>query len=304
MALLNGYDTTVLRLGRADVKAGRPLPWNVYDEDGVLLYAEGIIIHSFKTMEELLERGIYRRLRNIAPDQEKLKKEEEEERKREEARRREDNRPLDQIPIHIGDVVQLQPLAGNEDERLTARLVGFVPGKSVIVTTPVKDKRLVALKEGQTFVIRLFSGSSVYAFSSHVIRQANIHCSYLHFTYPNTVRGQILRHGVRANVGVIASITNQAGFSNAARIQDLSIGGARLVGKAVLGDKNSEVMIKFRVKFDQYDEYLHIKGIIRSVNISEDESEVSHGVQFLDMPAEYKFVLTAFVYQFLLAGQE
>lgn len=304
MALLNGTEKTTLRLGKADVKVGRPLLWNVYDEGGNLLYAEGALIHSPRKLEEMLEHGMFRKLRNIAPDQEKLRQAEEEERREAERRRNEDNRPLDQVPIKIGDVVQLQPLnEQSANERMTARLIGFVPGKSVMISTPVKNGKMVALRDGQAFLIRLFSGKSVYGFASHVVRQSNFHCSYVHFSYPRIVRGQILRHGVRAPVDVIAHVTNDAGASAAGRIQDLSTGGARLISKSVLGQPNDDLMINVRIRFDHYNEYLHIKGRIRSVNLSEDETSAIHGIQFIELPADYKFVLTAFIYRFLLAEQ-
>lgn len=305
MKKLNGTQKTALRLGKVDIKLGRPLPWHVYDEDGTLLYAQGALIFSQKKLTELLEIGLYRKIRNIPPDLEKIKAEEEKDRKAQARQHIQDNRPLDKVPVSVGDIVQLQALNENKDsERLTARLIGFVPGRSVMITTPVKDKKYVPLKDGQSYVVRLFCGRNVYAFVAHVLRQSNIHCSYVHFSYPTVVQGVKMRSGIRARVNIIGYVRTAEGEDAAARVQDLSAGGCRLVGKEFLGEVGAEILIKIRVRTDGLDEFINIKAIIRSFGLTEDEEWVTHGVQFIDMDPDHKFALIAFVYRFLLLEEE
>jgi HD domain len=49
----------VLRLPRAKVELGLPLPWNVRDEEGHLLLSKGHIIHSETQLDTLLLRGAF-----------------------------------------------------------------------------------------------------------------------------------------------------------------------------------------------------------------------------------------------------
>lgn len=294
-------DKQLVRLSKVDVQLGRPVAWNIYDEAGELLLSEGSVFNSQKQLAAMLEHGAYRKNRSSTPDLEKLREEEAKDRLAEAKRQTEDNRPLHKIPLSIGDIVQLQPLNDKRDtERLTSRLVGFVPGKSVIISTPVKDRKYIPLVDGQSYVIRLFSGKSVYAFVSHVVRQANVHCSYVHFSYPTLVRGIKLRNSVRANVNLIAHITKADASTASAKVHDLSIGGGRLVSRSPLGEISDPIIIKIKIKFDDHDEYIQIQAIIRSAETTEDGRETGHGVQFVDMQPEHKLALSAFMYKFLL----
>jgi len=49
----------VLRLPRAKVAVGRPLPWNVRDESGLLLLSKGHIVENEQQLDTLLERGAF-----------------------------------------------------------------------------------------------------------------------------------------------------------------------------------------------------------------------------------------------------
>ncbi|WP_240538484.1 HD-GYP domain-containing protein [Rhodoferax sp. PAMC 29310] len=49
----------VLRLPRAKVKVGMPLPWNVRDEQGLLLLSKGHVITNESQLEQLLTRGAF-----------------------------------------------------------------------------------------------------------------------------------------------------------------------------------------------------------------------------------------------------
>lgn len=49
----------VLRLPRAKVGIGQPLPWNVRDEQGLLLLSKGHVITSESQLEQLLTRGAF-----------------------------------------------------------------------------------------------------------------------------------------------------------------------------------------------------------------------------------------------------
>jgi len=47
------------RIRFGEISVGQPLPWNVYNDKGVLLLSEGTRIHSETQLERLLEMGIY-----------------------------------------------------------------------------------------------------------------------------------------------------------------------------------------------------------------------------------------------------
>lgn len=47
------------RIISTEIGVGQPLPWNVFDSDGILLLRRGVTINSQHTLDRLLEEGIY-----------------------------------------------------------------------------------------------------------------------------------------------------------------------------------------------------------------------------------------------------
>jgi len=80
---------------------------------------------------------------------------------------------LDQIKLSIGDSIQLQFQSDLEQSRCVVTLIGYLKGQSVIVTTPIINGTMMLVREGQDFVIRLFSGKSAYAFTTMAKRVTN-----------------------------------------------------------------------------------------------------------------------------------
>ncbi len=284
------------RVKEGELQVGRPVPWALYDQDDRLLLARGVVIESAHQLDELLARGLFRKLQLFepapAPQQAPSAQ----------ARPREEVHALDEIKLSIGDNLQLQSQAGNGGAtRYYVKLIGFLRGKGVIVTTPMQDGKVLLMREGQAFVVRLFSGQSVYAFPATVFKVANVPYPHLHLTWPAQVKGLVVRRGARVKVSIIASAQDARGRSHAVTIDNLSTGGCSLVAKIPLGPRESKVHLKFRVLINGVEQFLHLDGIIRSVHGEAAEDgltpQVQHGIQFTDLPPNEDVVLTAYVYQ-------
>ena len=281
-----------VRINPGDVEVGQPVRWPLYDDKKQLLLARGVIVESDHQKQALLERGLFRKLTvsehrsTESPD-----------------RPAEDLRGLDEIKLDIGDTLQLQAQSDSSQARFYVKLIGFLKGKSVVVTTPTQDGKVLLMREGQAFVVRMFSGKSVYAFSTSIFKVANVPFPHLHLTYPNQVRGLVVRRGARARVNLIAAVTGADGRSHASTIVDLSIGGAMLTAKAPIGVKDDRVAIKFRVSVNDVEQYLTINAVLRAVHamaVVEGETPlINHGLQFEEIPHGEQVVLSAFVYRIL-----
>ena len=55
-------DSSSIRLQSSEIQVGQALPWAVYDNDGILLLRAGYIIENQNQLEQLLVRGMYRKL--------------------------------------------------------------------------------------------------------------------------------------------------------------------------------------------------------------------------------------------------
>lgn len=212
---------------------------------------------------------------------------------------------LEEARLLIGDLVNLQTQSGEAVERYSVRLLGMSKDRSVLVTTPMVDGHYLLMREGQTFILRAFSGKNAYAFSTQIIKSVNTPYPYLHLAYPRDVRSLVVRKGARAEVRVICAITacDDTPLQAAGTLVDLSVGGALMLAKQPPGQKGQQLAIKFKVVVSGIEALLELKSVIRAIGIDrsgETDMPYQIGIQFIEISAEESIPLMAFVYQELL----
>ncbi len=214
---------------------------------------------------------------------------------------------LDDIQLRIGESLQLQSNLEQSQGRYYVKLIGYNKGRSLLVSAPMVDGRVQLIRDGQTFVVRAFSGKSVYAFSASVLKSTSTPYSYLHLTYPAEVRGIVVRRGSRADVKVIAAAVRTSSGDEASipgLITNISTNGCLFQSRTCMGQKGDAVTVKFKTVVNEVETYLVLDGVIRmvtSLQLSESSApETQHGVEFLKFQAQDKVSLSAFVYQELL----
>jgi c-di-GMP-binding flagellar brake protein YcgR len=291
---------------KTDVALGKPLPYSLFDSNNKLLLKAGVIVQTQNQLDVLSERGLYRDHVATSLPSVTARAGQEGETKRE-SEKNGVQLDFEEIRLQVGDIFQLQG-AGEDAQRYTLRLLGYSKGRSVMVTAPMIDGSYAIVKQDAAFVVRFFSGKSVYAFQAHVLKMANTPFPYLHLSYPKKVSGMRVRQAQRAAVRIIASVTDAAGGSHAATLIDISKGGALLAGKAALGAVGDAIRCKFRLQFDDIDQFVQIGGTIRSVtHAGESETEtglLNHGIEFTDIPDQDRLAVTAFIYHKLIVAHE
>lgn len=291
-----------VRIAKGELVVGMPVPWPLYDDNGVLLLARGVILFNKRQLQELVERGLFRKIKGDA-DRTLLNDLEEEERARDAWLRRQVSCQLDELHLPIGALIKLENTATSQQYKV--RLIGYLKDESVLVTAPAQDGGLVLLHEGQTLIVRLFAGRNVYQFTSYVIHQSSLHVSYLHLTYPSKVQGVLLRHSVRADVNVICSVQEPLGESVAGLLRDLSVDGALLVTMQEFTEKEHHIQVKFKLMVDGLEEIIELDSVVRSQKLvthpDSTAAEVHYGLQFIHHDPEQHFALSAYVYQSLLS---
>lgn len=216
---------------------------------------------------------------------------------------------LEDVKLLIGDTLQLQSQISQGISRYYVKLVGYAVGKSVLVTTPVMDGKICLMKEGQSFVVRCFSGKNAYAFPTTIFKVVNTPFPHLHLTYPREVRGIVVRKGARVNTTIIAAVQilsgEKANTSAAASITNLSVGGALVSARSHLGAKGDRITLKFRISLDDIEAFPQVEAVIRNVT-TEIETEgggtpaIMHGIEFREVPQADRVMLTAYVYRKML----
>lgn len=291
---------------KSDVALGKPLPYSLFDSNNKLLLKAGVIVQTQNQLDVLSERGLYRdRVSKSLPAVT--------------ARAAQESEPktdpdkagiqleLEEIHMQIGDLLQLQG-TGEDAQRYTVRLLGFAKGRSVMVSAVMVDGAYSIVKQDAAFVVRFFSGKNVYGFQAHVLKMANTPFPYMHLSYPKKVRGMRVRSTQRASIRVIAAVTDARGEAQAATLVDISKGGALLAARAPIGRVGDEIRCKFRLQFDDIDQFVHLTGIVRSVQPTADPESpalaTSHGIEFTEIPEGDRLALTAFVYHKLIEASE
>lgn len=212
---------------------------------------------------------------------------------------------LDEVKLMPGDVLQLQSMVDGQQERMTVRIIGVMRPKSVLVTAPAIETKLIFVREGQPFLVRAFSGLNVCAFKSRVLKAQHTPFPYLHLAYPDAVQIMRIRKAVRARVQVITAIYDKEGGKQigAGRIVDLSVGGARIQATSTFGRKDQEVFLAFKVKLDDIEEIINTPATIRSIGQEDDEEGkkvTAIGAQFGELPQQHRLIIMNLVYQYLL----
>jgi hypothetical protein len=215
---------------------------------------------------------------------------------------------LDQVKLSIGDSIQLQFQSGIEQSRCIVTLIGYLEGQSVIVTTPIINGSMMLVREGQDFVIRLFSGKSAYAFTTMAKRVTNTPYPHLHLAYPKEVRGLVIRGSSRGRTNIICHATVEAGRGYACVARDISIGGALISASEKMADVGDPLILKFRVKVKDTEHMLALNCTIRSVNASrpaaDEKPTIQHGLSFEDVTSQDTLVISTLLYQNMVSAQE
>ncbi|MCU0840838.1 MAG: flagellar brake protein [Thiobacillaceae bacterium] len=293
---------SLIPVRKADITIGQPLPWAVYDANHVLLLNKGVVVSSAFQVETLMEKGMYREGR---PKLAYWRPGQDEEKDRHEALREgEVNLPFDKVNLSPGDLLHIQPLMEGQTERYSVRVIGVLKPKSLLVTTPVIDGKVVFVKEGQPFLVRAFSGLNVCGFKARVLKSNLSPYPYLHLSYPASVQAMRIRKAMRAPVDIIIAIYDQEGGRQiaAGRIVDLSVGGARVLSPTEFGKKGGRVFITFKVSLDDIEEIVTTPAYIRSLEGEEDEKGRPMkvlGLQFGEITQAQRLIIMNLVYQHL-----
>lgn len=298
----------LIPLRRIDLTIGKPLPWAIYDKNQNLLMRVGEVVETHQQFEGLIKRGLFRLPKSAAAPAQgvamaSMPK------TGEESSGNDSSYDFDEMKLPVGSRLQLQISTDQEAERHIAKYLGHIKGVSLLVTTPIVDGKVLFIREGQTFIVRTFTGKTAFGFTASVIRACNVPTPYLHLSYPKQLHGVEIRSTKRLAVNIIASA--QRVDSDAANVSCLIINvspsGALIAAAKALGNVGDTLLITFRIKLGPIDGYIETKGIIRSITHVEDAAgddtqKLHHGIQFKELQHQDILLLHSLAYQKMVDG--
>lgn len=291
---------SLIPVQEGDIQVGCPLQWSIFDQDSQLLMMEGEVITTEEQLQLLMDYSPMRSMDwedgegaldegaacKVPPPDEVFR--------------------FSDMRLKVGDRLQLQPPAQLTQERFTVRLIGYLDGQSVLITPPYANGLRLPLQEGENIIMRYFSGQNAFGFSATINKIAKLPFEYFHLSFPESVKGMIIRKAPRVRTRIISSVLKPdaapGSEPKSAIIANISASGALLDGRQALGNKGEPIRLTFRVRLHNVDALLSVNAVIRAV--FEDEatgpdkpSFIHHGIEFLDLEPNDSVILQSLIYQ-------
>lgn len=211
--------------------------------------------------------------------------------------------------VHLGDPIQLQFLPEDGRDRLTAKVIGHAPGKSLIITAPRANGKLPFLKEGQPFIVRMLQGNNVCGFESSILKSYSVPYHHVHLRQPKDIERITVRSSRRVETELIVSVkTSTSTDPITVTMLNTSATGALLQLRSELGELGDELSISIELEIVNITKYLRIKAIIRNISTPDDRSDndplFKYGVQFVEMNQEHTLLINAYVYEQIVLNME
>lgn len=283
------------------ISVGKALPRSVYSSSGDLLLSQGFVVESAEQFEALISSGYFRKSENSpskpTPDGGSAPTKSIEQGPSAEAQESKTERVMmDDVRWQVGETFFLHQQGASA--RYTARFIGYVKNRTVLVTMPVVDDKYVLIRDNQMFIVRAFSGKKAYAFSAFVVKSMHSPHPYLHLSYPKELSCATIRHRARIAVSVIAAVSLDGQEDSAAAvITDMSLGGASASIKHPYGEVGQRGRIKFKINAVGETVFVDLPTILRSILPIENGTGCKHGYEFVDLSTHDRLVLSAYFHQ-------
>lgn len=211
---------------------------------------------------------------------------------------------FEELKLTYGYPLQLQTatLAG-QPERFSCRLIGCLPGRSILLSVPKQAGKLIKFRAGQKIVVRLMIDNGIGIFACVVESQTQDPYPILHLSYPETVTFKGIRGATRVAVREKIEVTNTSVESKIKAfgfISDMSISGTRIELSDDIAEIGDTLELRAQVGIRDVNRELILTGIIRSrVDPTDNLGEgvlVSYGLEFTSQPDEQRLIMYAYVF--------
>lgn len=206
--------------------------------------------------------------------------------------------------LQIGDTLQLQyaPPSTNPD-RFAVRVIGYLENEGIITTPPMRGGKVMLIREGLNFTVRLLQGSAVLGFNAKVLHSVTKPYPHMHLSYPENVEAKVIRNAQRVSSNLQATVKNTQLAEDEEHLHkvtlvDISLTGARLESSELLGKVGDVLHINAPLRVCQSEEFLRTLVNICSVTPRDTEGEERvyyYGVAFRMLSRIQKLLLCAYV---------
>lgn len=147
------------------------------------------------------------------------------------------------LDLHIGSALHLELPAG---DKAVVRLIGLVPGRTLIVTAPESGARLLPVSIGDVLGVRVYAGAEALAFHTPVAHVTAQPFAYIHLRYPQAIESTPLRHAQRARIHLSGTAESDRAPARElpVSLHDLSTLGAMVWSALPLGEVGESIVLR------------------------------------------------------------
>lgn len=202
-------------------------------------------------------------------------------------------------------MIQLQPLTPKAVDRYGVKVIGYLPGHSLIVTAPEHKGKILLIREGQRYAVRMLLGESVCGYMASVLRSCSQPYPYLHLSYPKDIERIVVRNAPREPIDVPAVARNTKDPQDdicryPVKLLDLSSTGACLASFTAFAEIGDTIELQMHLSVYDLEEDISIVANVRNREVQAPQggradSSYRYGVQFCPMESLQKLLIYSFV---------
>jgi c-di-GMP-binding flagellar brake protein YcgR len=219
------------------------------------------------------------------------------------------------LNLGIGDAIQIQDASASNrtpNRRYYVKLIGFLNKASFVVTHPAQAEKLLVIEDGQSFLVRGFSGRTSYEFNAKMLFAAHSPYPHLHLSFPSRIECLTMRGALRVQPKLAGWIEPMDTASDWIKIPaivvDLSTSGARVHANKKIGHIGDQVKFAFDLPIDGEEQAFLISAVIRKSY--EDTVEktlggghiMTHGLEFIQPEGHVRMALQNYIYKTMAEG--
>lgn len=209
-----------------------------------------------------------------------------------------------EMQLSIGDRLQVECRRILQERRALVRLIGYVDGLSLIVSTPVISGKRVELVEGDDIIVRAFSRQNAFAFRCTALRICRLPLDYVHLSFPTVIQGSVIRQSARVKTDIAVEVRNVSQSETpvaTGRIANISATGALLCTRGMLARRGDQLEMRFILTLHETDMSLKVMAEVLSAHPAAEgenpDPELSFGVGFREPSPDARVQIKSFVYQ-------
>ncbi|HHH47875.1 MAG TPA: flagellar brake protein [Gammaproteobacteria bacterium] len=225
---------------------------------------------------------------------------------------------MSELALDIGDILQLQFLGDDSEARYYVKVIGYLEERSLLVTAPQSNGKLLRVRDGQPLAARMMAGTDLVGFTVSVLRSCAVPYPYLHLSYPKDLQSVTVRKSLRVALDMGATVRPcDIGSEDIAPeveahevvIRDMSTTGALLVADAPLADTGDSLTVSVNIEVAEMVENLNFAVVVRNIKVEPAQergrpSQFLHGVEFQFADRRESVLLHAFVYEQIVRNHD